>query len=134
MNNHCQLSGLCSLLMGPYKRPLSSEQVPRSHLSLGYHQLRPPTGCVDLMASPQNPFLVFCHWGSCKASLPSSFSCMAASSHRKHFMSSSSFGKGPKSSSAEGCPATWSSSDVDSGSWKVMPQCCLVVLGLGNWA
>ena len=36
MNNGCWLPGLCSLLRGPHKMPLSSGQVPGNHLFLGY--------------------------------------------------------------------------------------------------
>ena len=70
--------------------------------------------------------------GSCKGSPPSSSSWVVEGTCRKCSMPSSSFGEGPGWRSAEGCPASWSSSNVDSGSWKVTHQCCLVEIGLGG--
>ena len=55
-----------------------------------------------------------------------------AGSCRKHSRSSPSFGEGPKSSLAEGCPATWYSSDV-SGSMKVTHQGEPGGLCVGDW-
>ena len=49
-------------------------------------------------------------------------------------MSSSSFGEGPRSRLVEGCPAAWSSSDVDSVSRKVTCQCEPVGLHVGDQA
>ena len=67
--------------------------------------------------------------GSCKGSLLSSSSGMVASSCRKCLMPSSSFSKGPRLRSAEGCKTAWSSSDVNSRTKKVTHQCGLVGLG-----
>ena len=59
---------------------------------------------------------------------------MVASSCRKCSMSGPSFSKGPRSRSIGDCPAVWSSSDVNSGSWKVTHQCDPVGLCLRDWA
>ena len=72
--------------------------------------------------------------GSCKRSLPSPSFWMVASSCRECSMSGPSFSEGPRSRSVEGCPAAWSSSDIDSRSWKVIHQCDPVGLCIWDWA
>ena len=113
--------------------PLSSGQVPGNCL----FPRNPPAptttwACGLDSSSTQSNSHIWSPGGSCKESLPSYSSCMAAGSHWKYSMSGPSFGKGPSSRSVEGCPAAWSSSNIYSGSWKVTHQCGLVGLGLGT--
>ena len=124
-----------ALFPGDFKR---GPYLPSKLLEVVYPwdscQLPLPVGCVEPMSPPHYPlFILFCQGLLQEITPPPSF-CMAASSHRKHWMSGSSFGKGPRSRSVEGCPAAWSSSDIYSGSWKVTGQCDPVGLCIGDQA
>ena len=87
------------------------------------------SSCHQLGVWTQHPihsihfFILFC-WGLLQEITPlASYFCMVAGSCRKCSMSGPSFGEGPRLRLAEGFPAAWSSSAIDSGFRKVTCQC-----------